>query len=96
MSAVGKGRSRELCEALELAAMTLQADHLRFFTSNHSRPITATIITTHTGHDIDEDDSSLVVAGFDSGAFGAGKGFTVGSEGRGRESDCGVLLGWID
>ena len=36
---LGKARSRELCEALELAPVTLQADHLRFFTSNHSRPI---------------------------------------------------------
>ena len=68
-----KARSRELCEALELAPMTLQADHLRFFTSNHSRPVAATIKMTITLHDVDNVGSSLAVEGFASAAFfGAG------------------------
>ena len=53
-SVVGNGRSRELCEALELASTTLQADHLRFFTSNHSRPVAAAINTTMMLHGVDE------------------------------------------
>lgn len=59
LSVVGNGRSRELCEALELARCTLRADHLRFFTSNHSRPQAATINTTMMLHGIDEVGSSL-------------------------------------
>lgn len=58
-SVVGKARSRELCEALELARCTLRADHLRFFTSNHSRPQAATINTTMMLHGIDEVGASL-------------------------------------
>ena len=54
LSVVGNGRSRELCDALELAPTTLQADHLRFFTSNHSRPSAATINTTIMLHGVDE------------------------------------------
>ena len=46
-------------EALELARCTLQADHLRFFTSNHSSPIAATINTTMMLHGVDDADSSL-------------------------------------
>ena len=67
---VGKARSRELCEALELVPPTLQADHLRFFTSNHSRPVAATINTTMMLHGVDEVGSSLGgVVGFDADAF---------------------------
>ena len=59
LSVVGNGRSRELCEALELARCTLQAYHLRFFTSNHSRPVAATIKTTMMLHGVDDVGSSL-------------------------------------
>jgi hypothetical protein len=48
-------------EALELAPPTLQADHLRFFTSNHSRPVAATISTTMMLHGVDDVGSSLGV-----------------------------------
>ena len=58
---MGNERSRELCEALELARCMLQADHFRFFTSNHSRPIAATINTATTDHGVDEVASSLCV-----------------------------------
>ncbi len=77
---VGNGRSRELCEALELAPMMLQADHLRFFTSNHSRPIAATINTTMMLHGVDEVGSSPGVfeVGFGSVAFFAVGGCTTG------------------
>jgi hypothetical protein len=34
--------------------MTLQADHFRFFTSSHSRPVAATINTTMMLHGVDE------------------------------------------
>lgn len=71
----GNGRSRELCEALELAPTTLQADHLRFFTCNHSKPSAATINTAMMLHCVDDVGSSLGVdvVGFASGAFfGAG------------------------
>jgi hypothetical protein len=61
LSVVGNGRSRELCEAQELAPRTLQADHFRFFTSNHSRPVAATINTATTDHGVDEVGSSLGV-----------------------------------
>ena len=54
LSVVGNGRSRELCEALELVPATLQADHSRFFTSNHSRPVAATINTTIMLHGVDD------------------------------------------
>ena len=57
-------RSRELCEALELAPVTLQADHLRFFTSNHSRPVAATINTTMMLQGVDEVGCSLTAADF--------------------------------
>ena len=74
---VGHGRSRELCEALELAPSTLQADHFRFLSTNHSRPHAATIKTTITLHGVDEVGSSLGVvacsldelAGFDAVAL---------------------------
>ncbi|GAA5148230.1 hypothetical protein GCM10023213_44090 [Prosthecobacter algae] len=96
---VGNGRSRELCEALELARRTLQADHFRFFTSNHSRPVTATIKTMMMLHGVDEVGSSLgVVSGFASGAIGVG-GCTTGGFGAGVVSVVcgsavpGVVLG---
>jgi hypothetical protein len=60
LSVVGNGRSRELCEALELAPTTLQADHLRFFTSNHSKPVAATTNTVTTDHGVDVVGSSVV------------------------------------
>ena len=66
-------RSCELCEALELARCTLQADHLRFLSTSHSRPVAVTINTATTDHGVDEVGSSLGVAGFASSAFfGAG------------------------
>ena len=76
---VGKARSRELCEALELARCTLQADHFRFLSTNHSRPIAATISTTMILHGVDEAGPSLAVAvaGLDKGAsfdFGGSTG----------------------
>lgn len=61
LSVVGKARSRELCEALVLAHTTLQADHFRFFTTNHSRPHAAKINTTMMLHGVDEVGSSLGV-----------------------------------
>ena len=76
--AVGNGRSRELCEALELARCKLQADHFRFFTSNHSRPIAATINTTMMLHGVGEVGSSLGVTVFASGAFFGAGGCTTG------------------
>ena len=77
---VGKARSRELCEALDLVPATLQADHFRPLSSNHSRPIAATIKTTMMLHGVDEAGSSLGVgaAGLDSGAFFGASGFTTG------------------
>ncbi|MEQ1934556.1 MAG: hypothetical protein ABL962_11890, partial [Fimbriimonadaceae bacterium] len=58
---------------LEWLSMTLQADHLRFLSNNHSRPVAATINTATTDHGVDEVGSSLGVAGFASGAlFGDG------------------------
>jgi hypothetical protein len=60
---VGSARRCELRDALELPQATLQADHFRFFTSNHSRPITATINTTKMLHGVDEVGSSLGVDG---------------------------------
>ena len=59
--------------------MTLQAVHLRFFTSNHSRPNAATISTATTDHGVDEVGSSVgVVTAFASGAFGVDEGFALG------------------
>ena len=55
---VGNGQSRELCEALELARCTLHADYFRFLSSNHSRPVAATIKTTMMLHGVDEAGSS--------------------------------------
>ena len=80
---VGNGRSRELCEVLELAPTTLQADHFRFFTSNHSRPVAATIKTTMMLQGVDEVGSSVGVGGADSGtlAFDPGAGGGVGNGG---------------
>ena len=69
---VGNGRSRELCEALELARCTLQADHLRFLSNSQARAIAATIITPPISHEVDADGSSIVCAGLDSGAFDCG------------------------
>ena len=50
-------------EALELARCTLQTDHLRFFTSNHSSPSATTINTTMMLHGVDEAGSSLDAVG---------------------------------
>ena len=74
-------RSRELCEALELAPVASLADHFRIFTSNHSRPVAATINTATTDHGVDEVGSSLGVAGFASGAFIGAGGCTIGGGG---------------
>lgn len=56
--------------------MTLQADHFRFFTSSHSRPLAATINTTMMLHGVDEAGSSLggdCFAASDGLAFAGGK-----------------------
>ena len=74
---VGNARSRELCEALELAQATSQADHFRFFTSNHSRPVAATINTTMMLHGVDEAGSSF---GSDCFAASDGLAFVGGKE----------------
>lgn len=55
----------ELCEPHLPLPMTLQANHLRFFTSNHSRPVAATTNTATTDQGVDEGVSSL---GVDVGA----------------------------
>jgi len=52
----------ELCEPHLPLSMTLQADHLRFLSNNHSRPIAATIKIAITLHGVDEVGSSLGVA----------------------------------
>ena len=68
-------------EALELARCTLQTDHLRFFTSNHSSPSATTINTTMMLHGVDEVGSSLGGdAGFSSRAFFGAGGCTTGRE----------------
>ena len=69
---VGNGRSRELCEALELARWTLKADHLRFLSSSHSRTSAATINTTMMLHGVDEAGASM----------GRSTAFLAGSEGE--------------
>lgn len=55
----------------------MQADHLPFFNSNHSRLVAATITTASTDHGDEDVGSSLgvVVVGFASGDFGV-LGFT--------------------
>ena len=69
----------ELCEPHLPELMTLQAAHLRFFTSNHSRPNAATISTATTDHGVDEVGCSAgVVTAFASGAFGGDAGFALG------------------
>lgn len=68
----------ELCEALELARCTLQADHFRFFTSNHSRPVAATSSPAITDHGVDEAGSSL-----DAGREGVGSDAFFGANGGG-------------
>ena len=74
------------CEALELAPKTLQADHLRFFNANHSRPSTVTINTMMMLHGVDDAGSSLGVVGvcFASGAF-------FGAVGRTRDGACALV-----
>ena len=91
---VGKARSRELCEALELAPSTLQTGHFRFFTSNHSRPIAATINTMMTLQGVDEVGSSLGVDGAAAveGAFFGAVG-TAGTVGGLTDACVGVV--WL-
>lgn len=58
---------------------TSQADHFRFLSNNHSRPIAATINTATTDHGVDEDGFSIAAAGsVDALALGAGD---VGEDG---------------
>jgi hypothetical protein len=72
---------------------------LRFFTSNHSRPVAATIKTTMMLHGADVVGSSLGVDDFDfaSSAFVGAVGCTVGTVG-GIAEDCAevVWLGRLD
>ena len=68
----------ELLERHLPLSMTLQADHLRFLSNNHSRPIAATNNTATIDHSVGDVGSSLGVGeGFASDAFDVG-GCTTG------------------
>ena len=72
--------AEEPCDELELARWTLQADHFRFFTSNHSRPVAATIKMTTRLHGVDEVAASLCVDAVEvAGAFFGG-GWMAGDD----------------
>lgn len=69
----------------------LQADHLRFFTSNHSRPVAAAIKMTITLHGVDEVGSSANGSSF---AASDGLAFVGGKEGLGAVGTA-VLIGVV-
>jgi uncharacterized membrane protein len=70
---------------------TLQADHLRFFTKNHSRPVAATINTATTDQGVDEAGSSLGAdVGFASGAFFGAGGWMAGEDFWAATSACAL------
>ena len=78
----------ELCEPHLPLSMTLQADHFRPLSNNHSRPVAATIKMTITLHGVDDVGSSLgVEAGFASGAFFDGGSWAI----RGASVSWGLL-----